>query len=75
MNLTFGTGDHNPLVRVSVCLLNRPVGGNHLCQEIDIPEKYIVWYSGFNQTVWWGLGVRNGGGGQAKLGNGRILVG
>ena len=42
MNLTFGTGDHHPLVRVSVCLLNRPVGGNHLCQEIDIPEKNIL---------------------------------
>ena len=35
-------------------------------------KKYIVWSSGFNQTVWWGVGVRNGGGGQAKLGNGRI---
>ena len=40
--LTFRTCDHNPLVRVPIGLLHRPIGGHHLSQEVNVPKKVII---------------------------------
>ena len=42
LKLTFRTCDHNPLVRVPIGLLHRPIRGHHLSQEVYVPKKVII---------------------------------